>query len=331
MQQAANDMRASVPQRRGLCNKACMSNSVRPFNPNLFSGNPLDRASEERCNAEWLAARRADPRSQMAALWHGDPLIAGGRVLFLDLAATREFPSDAAFVFLGLDNGRATFAIDASAAQARELAPFAEIGEYKSLRDAAPELSAREAAIIGQARWLIEWHRKHKFCAQCGAPTRMSHGGEKRDCPGCSAEHFPRTDPVAIILAEHDGACLLGRNSKFPPSYFSALAGFVEAAETPEECAVRELREEAGVDIVEIRYQFSQPWPFPASMMMGFIATARDRALRLDQKEIVEARWASLEEIRAILDGEKREDLRLPPRFTIARRLVERWAGRERD
>jgi NAD+ diphosphatase len=322
-------MPASVPLERGLCNKTSMSDLLRPSNPNFFAGNPLDRASEQRCDAEWLASMRADPRSQMAALWHGDPLIAGGRVLFLDLAAIREFPTSAAFVFLGLDNGRATFAIDASAAPAREVAPFAEIGEYRPLRDAATELSAREAAIVGQARWLLEWHRKHQFCAQCGGPTRMSHGGEKRDCPSCSAEHFPRTDPVAIILAEHDGACLLARNAKFPPTFFSTLAGFIEAAETPEECALREMREEAGVEIENIRYQFSQPWPFPASMMMGFLATARDRALLLDQKEIVEARWVSLEEIRAILDGEKREDLRLPPRFTIARRLIERWAGRD--
>jgi len=141
------------------------------------------------------------------------------------------------------------------------------------------------------------------------------------------AEHFPRSDPVAIVLALHDGACLLGRSPHFPPGFLSALAGFVEAAETPEEAAKRELYEEAGVTLTDIRYQFSQPWPFPSSLMMGFIADAADRKLTLDTNEIEEARWVDLAEIQALLAGGARDDIFLPPEFTIARQLIERWAS----
>ena len=136
----------------------------------------------------------------------------------------------------------------------------------------------------------------------------MKNGGAKRRCDACETEHFPRTDPVAIVLAVHEGACLLGRGPHFPPGFLSALAGFVEAAETPEEAAKRELFEEAGVTLTDIRYQFSQPWPFPNSMMMGFIADAEDRALTLDETEIVEARWIDKADIlKPLLSGDERD------------------------
>jgi NAD+ diphosphatase len=301
---------------------------IKPANPNAFAVNPLDRASALRCDEAWIGRQRARDDAMLLALWQGDPLTAAGRVLFLDASATREFAAAAAVVFLGLDAGRPVFAIDASDAPAREVAPFAGIGAYAPLREAAYTLSPRELAIAGHARWLLDWHRRHGHCARCGGPTRIAHGGEKRDCPGCGAEHFPRTDPVAITLAAHEGACLLARGAHFPPGFFSALAGFVEAAETPEECAVREMREEAGVEIIALAYQFSQPWPFPSSMMRGFLAEARTRELTLDNKEIVQALWVDRADVERLLDGEKRGDLKLPPRFTIARRLIERWVGR---
>lgn len=290
-----------------------------------FSGNPLDRASEARVDPDWIAARLADPASLFLPLYRGDPLLRDGAAAFLAALARREFPASAPILFLGLKDGAPYFAVDLSAAPTSEDAPFADLGAFTPLREAAFVLKGGDLAIIGQARWLIEWHRRHRHCAVCGAMTEIKDGGAKRQCPDCAAEHFPRSDPVAIVLATHEDACLIGRGPHFPPGFLSALAGFVEACETPEECAVRELKEEAGVTLTGVRYQFSQPWPFPSSMMMGFIADAENRELTLDTKEIVEARWVEKAQIRSLLGGEKREDLKLPPRFTIARRLIERW------
>ncbi|OFX05526.1 MAG: hypothetical protein A3E78_12380 [Alphaproteobacteria bacterium RIFCSPHIGHO2_12_FULL_63_12] len=294
-----------------------------------FTGNPLDRASDGRADPAWIEARLADPQSLFLPLYRGDPLLRDGRAVFLASAARADIPSRATAVFLGVRNDRAHFAVDLSEAPGPQDAPFADFGAYTPLREAAFALgeAGDDLAIIGQARWLLDWHRRHRHCAVCGSMTEIADGGAKRLCPGCGAEHFPRSDPVAIVLATHDDACLLGRGPHFPPGFLSALAGFVEACETPEECAVRELREEAGVALSNVRYQFSQPWPFPSSLMMGFIADAKDRALTLDVREIVEARWVEKGEIQSLLAGVKRDDIKLPPRFAIARRLIERWAG----
>lgn len=299
--------------------------------PVTFSGNPLDRASDARVDPLWIEARLADPSTVFLPLYRGDPLIRDGRAVFLAAGARAEFSPRAPLVFLGLKGGAAHFAVDFSEAPSPQEAPFADFGAYTPLREAAFALPGEDLAIIGEARWFLDWHRRHAHCAVCGARTEIRDGGAKRQCPQCAAEHFPRSDPVAIVLAVHGGACLLGRGPHFPPGYLSALAGFVEACETPEECAVRELKEEAGVTLTDVRYQFSQPWPFPSSLMMGFIADAKDRDLKLDVKEIVEARWVSRDEINRLLAGEKREDLKLPPRFTIARRLIERWAAGQRS
>lgn len=294
--------------------------------PCLFAAEPLERCSDERADPAWIAARLADPESVLMPLYRGDPLVAQNRLVILKTAARREFFPEAPIVFLGTADGKAHFAVDVSAAPSSDAAPFAEIGRYTPLREAASFISERDIAIIGQARWLLDWHRRHRFCARCGAMTDVKDGGAKRQCPECSTEHFPRSDPVAIVLAIHEGACLLGRNPRFPPGFVSALAGFVEASETPEACAVRELREEAGIILTDIRYQFSQPWPFPSSLMMGFIADAKDRKLTLDTREISEAYWIPSDKIRAMLAGEQNGNMRLPPRFTIARRLIECWA-----
>lgn len=295
----------------------------------LFSGEPLDRASELRADKAWMASRLADPDSLFVPLYRGDPLIADGKAGFLSAAAHDAFGAEAMVVFLGLAGGRAHFAIDASAATSPTSAPFADLGAYTPLREAALALPESDLAIIGQGRWLLDWHRRHRFCANCGAETASVDGGAKRLCAQCDTEHFPRTDPVAIVLAIHGDACLLGRSPRFPARFLSALAGFVEAAETPEACAVRELNEEAGVVLTRVEYLFSQPWPFPSSLMMGFLAAARSRELRLDRNEIEEARWVSKPEIQALLAaGGVSEELRLPPSFTIARRLIETWAAR---
>ncbi len=294
-------------------------------NPNWFANNPLLRLNNEKDNGAFITARLASSDSLIVPLWRGDPLMVDGKAAFLSAAALSEFPGDPPIVFLGLLEDTAYFGVDASAADSAEAAPFADIGEYQSLRMAASTVSRSDLAIIGHARWLFEWHRNHSFCAVCGTATHMQLGGAKRQCPSCETDHFPRSDPVAIVLAVHGDACLLGRGPNFPPGYLSALAGYIEAGETPEEAAKRELFEEAGVTLTDVRYQFSQPWPFPCSMMMGFIADTEARDLNLDTEEIEEARWISLADIRALLNGEDRGGVFLPPKFTIARQLIERW------
>jgi len=297
-------------------------------NPNWFAGSPLDRAYDRRGQDGFLNDRLADPDTVLIPLWRGDPLVAGEDAAFLSAAARAELPADAPVVFLGMRGDTAHFAVDLSgAADHPERAPFADLGRYTPIRDAAGRIGRDDLAMIGHARWLFEWHRKHPHCAVCGAMTELQQGGAKRACPACGAEHFPRSDPVAIVLAIHDGACLLGRGPQFPPGLFSALAGYVEAAETPEEAARREVFEEAGVRLAGVRYQFSQPWPFPSTLMMGFIADAIDSDLTLDKEEIEEARWVTLAEARALLGGGSVDGLFLPPPFTIAHQLIERWAG----
>ncbi len=293
-------------------------------NPNWFANSPLSRVNIEKDQEAFFNARLADPDSLVVPLWRGDPLMMDGKPAFLSIAALPEFPKDAPVILLGLKNDRAYFAIDVSAADSAETAPFADIGEYVQLRIAAGVLTRDDLAIIGQGRWYFEWRCKHRFCANCGGETRLEAGGAKSRCAQCEEEHFPRINPVAIMLAIHDDACLLGRGHQFPPGFVSALAGFVEAGETPEECARRELFEEAGVVIDDVRYQFSQPWPFTCSLMMGFIAEAEGRDITLDREELAEARWYDKADIIAVLNNETR-DFNVPPKFTIARQLLERW------
>lgn len=295
--------------------------------PMAFAGSPLDRASERRTNPEWIKEQQQSDQSLMIPFFNGDPLMIDEGPGFLSAAARSEFHPSALFVFLGIDeNSRALFAIDASQEGMRgENAPYGDIGKYTNLRDCAGNLKQGDLAILGQARWLLDWHQRHQFCAVCGNKSDIEDGGAKRTCPACSSDHFPRTDPVAIVLVQHEDHCLLGRGPHFPPGFLSCLAGFAEPGETIEECAIREIKEEAGVTVSNVQYQFSQPWPFPSSMMMGLTADAHGRDLSLDTKEIEEAQWLPREKIRDILNGDQTSSIFLPPRFTIARQLLEGW------
>ena len=293
-------------------------------NPNWFANSPLSRVNIEKDQEAFFNARLADSKSLVIPLWRGDPLMTDGSPAFLSVGALSQFPKDAPVILLGMKDERAYFAVDVSAAESAETAPFAYIGDYVQLRIAAGVLTRDDLAIVGQGRWYFEWRRKHRFCGNCGGETRLEAGGAKSRCTRCEEEHFPRINPVAIMLAIHDDACLLGRGHQFPLGFVSALAGFVEAGETPEECARRELFEEAGVVIDDVRYQFSQPWPFTCSLMMGFIAEAEGREINLDTEELAEARWFDKADVIAVLNNETR-DFNVPPKFTIARQLLERW------
>jgi NAD+ diphosphatase len=186
-------------------------------------------------------------------------------------------------------------------------------------------LDAVEAQTFAAALSLANWHRRHGFCSVCGTPTEPNRGGWSRKCGHCGAEHYPRVDPVVIMLAEHDGRLLLGRQPHYPPGRYSALAGFVEPGESIEAAVARELREEAGIAVEQVRYLCSQPWPFPSSLMIGAHARALDDSLTIDTNELDDARWFSGEEVIAALNGDDAAPFLPPPPSAIARTLLVRW------
>jgi NAD+ diphosphatase len=298
-----------------------------------FSGNPLNRLSERRADAAWIAEKLRHPASLILPLWQLQPFLAGtGEALkagFLrpGLAESLAAP-DVACVFLGLEDGgldgeHAVFALDVSAA-ADPMSVLAGLGEFRELRGAAPLLPAKDLAILGQARAMIDWHQRHGFCAKCGAPTVSGDAGYKRVCTACKTEHFPRTDPVVIMLATHGDACLLARNKNWPPDSFSAPAGFMEPGETVEEAVRRELFEETGVRAGAVSYCASQHWPFPSQLMIGCFAACDSRELKLDASELAEARWFDRAGARALLAGNA-TGLRRPLPFAIASHLIRVW------
>ena len=182
-------------------------------------------------------------------------------------------------------------------------------------------------ALYGGARSLIDWHHRHRFCAQCGAPTHIAKGGWQRDCSGCGASHFPRVDPVTIMLAQHDGAVLVARQAMWPTGRFSALAGFVEPGESLEEAVLRELHEEAGIMCTDVRYIASQPWPFPSQLMIACIANAPHRDIVLDATELSDAMWVDRAQVRAALAGDADALFLAPPPYAIAHTLLSHWVG----
>jgi len=235
----------------------------------------------------------------------------------------------ATLVFLGLGDGRPHFAVDASGAGEASAAG----GEPFDARTLAPLLPAGEAAILGEARSLIDWHARHRFCAQCGSPTRVTAAGWVRRCPECKASHYPRSDPVTIMLVVRGERALLGRNRRRPGNRFSCLAGFMEPGETLEEGVRREVREESGIMVGRVRYLACQPWPFPSSLMMGFLCEGLSEEITVDPEEIAEARWFAREEIRAMVaraasGPDDPTQLSIPGPVAIAHHLCRRWSNR---
>jgi NAD+ diphosphatase len=291
-----------------------------------FCGGTLDRADFRRRDEAWLREQLADDTTRLLPVWklavlvrEDDPRLAWATPALLD---GRDDPEP---VFLGVDGDVAHFAVDVSASSE----PVAEFGlegvaHFPDLRAAAAQLPGGEAGIAAQARHLVDWHSRHGFCPGCGEPTRHSSGGWSRVCPSCSAEHFPRTDPVVIMLVTDGERCLLGRQKGWPGVMFSALAGFVEPGETLEEAVVREIHEEAGLRAGNVHYRFSQPWPFPASLMMGCFAEAFSTEITVDTVELEEARWFSRDEIRAAMAAPT-ATLMVPPPIAIAHHLLAAW------
>jgi NAD+ diphosphatase len=293
-------------------------------NPITFAGQPLDRADPVRSDPERLAALRAD----RALLLRLDGLLpeldeAGG----LAFAPVADAAPEAELVFLGLRAGRALFA-----AVPGEGDPDPAYAHRRTWGVIA-QLPADDLALFGAARSVLDWHARHRFCARCGRPTAPAKGGWQRDCPketgGCGAQHFPRVDPVAIMLVECEGRVLLGRQSRFPPNSFSALAGFVEPGETIEEAVAREVFEEAGVRVRDVQYIGSQPWPFPSQLMIGCLGFADSLELAIDKTEIEDARWFTREDVaEAMAKGPDSASFVPPPPQAIANHLLQWWLER---
>jgi len=289
-----------------------------PFAPG-FTGNMLDRADRLRHDPEALAAAM-DWRTRLLKLDGLIPEVTdAGRLGWTTLA---DAPEDADLILLGLEDGRAHVAALMPGLRHDELPAM----RNPALMGALATLDPGEAAIYAAARSLIDWHLRHRFCARCGSATDFFRAGWGRKCPACSAEHFPRVDPVVIMIAEHDGRALLGRGIGWPPGRYSALAGFLEPGESIEEAVAREIHEEAGVRVGAVRYIASQPWPFPSSLMMACVAMADDDMLTVDTHELEDAIWVPRDEVRRVLAGEQGSFI-APPPYAIAHTLLTVWAA----
>jgi NAD+ diphosphatase len=276
--------------------------------PLAYILNTLDRRANDRPNADWLSGlkQRADARLVRIA---GDAaLLEDGRL------ATRAGPMPDLTVFLGLDaEGTPWFACKAEPAEG-----------FRDLRSLAMEeaLPPAELGLLAQARSLIQWHERRNFCSNCAAKLEIADAGYRRHCPSCGMDHFPRTDPVAIMVVRHEGNILLGRQRAWKPGMYSALAGFVEPGETIEDAARREIFEEAGIRVGAVRYVTSQPWPFLSNLMIGLIGEAISHEIVLDHNELEEARWFSPKEARLMIECTHPDGLYAANPYAIAHELI---------
>lgn len=295
----------------------------------VFAGSGLDRAGLKRRDRAWVEQARANSRAHLLCLREQQPFCAeradgGLEAVWLAPHALSQLEHAPEVVFLGIDReGDPCFA--AALTGAPEDGLLAGLGAFEDMRGAAMRLSAPEAAMFGEAKALLDWHERHRFCARCGAASEPLEGGWKRVCPACRAEHFPRTDPVVIMLPVCGDRCVLGRQPRFPPGMWSALAGFVEPGESLEEAIARETLEEVGLVATGARYHSSQPWPFPSSLMLGFLAEVEAGELTVDREELDAARWFTRAEMLAAIEGRNREAF-VPPPIAIAHWLIKAWA-----
>jgi NAD+ diphosphatase len=297
--------------------------------PNPYTGSPLDRAAHRRDDPAWLGAALADPGSQWTPVWRGRSLmrsVTAGQpeaVLLGGQAAAEVRLAGGPWALLGLHEDAApVFAVDVSAAEEPALLLPPDSGTFTDLRAVAGLLPPDDAAILAHARGLMHWRTHHRFCANCGQPVEPRSAGNSTLCPACGTQHFPRTDPAVIMLVMRGERALLGHSARFPiANMYSTLAGFVEPGESLEEAVAREVFEETGVRVGRVHYHSSQPWPFPASIMLGFFAEALTEAITLDPAEIEDARWFTRDEVRnATAHG-----FAVPRSDSIARRLIEDW------
>ena len=308
-----------------------------------FGGSALDRAGEVRSDPAALAAAAADPRARTIVLWRGKPLISPERPAgLIRLPLDHAVLEDAVMapILLGREEGAPIFAVDISDWQPisldeSSLGAFLDPSEqrhprlpdwmiFAELRRVMTWLTSRDAELAASGKAILGWHETHRFCARCGSPTEQAQGGWQRRCPSCEASHFPRTDPVVIMLITNGNSVLMGRSPGWPAGMYSLLAGFIEPGETLEAAVRREVFEEAGVRVGEVGYLSSQPWPFPSSLMFGCWGHALTREITIDPVEIEDARWISREEMMEISSGHHAQ-VKPARKGAIAHFLIERW------
>lgn len=306
-----------------------------------FTQNPLNRMSDRREDAAFISGLRSRTDTKTIVIARDMPLSDQGEILF-PVNAVAEFGAASEEVFLGLWNDAPIFArlLEDSASEVLEVADEGGLLDTRVIRLKARHdlaltdtrslavkelVSPQILGILAQAKAVLHWHNTHRFCGRCGSKTALAASGWRRDCPQCNAQHFPRTDPVVIMLAVDGDRCLLGRQARFPQGMYSCLAGFLESGETLEDAVRREIFEEAGIRIGKVQYLGSQPWPFPASLMMGAIAQATSTEITIDAVELEDARWFARQEAQALLDGTHFKGLNSPVKMAIAHHLLKAW------
>jgi NAD+ diphosphatase len=314
------------------------------FEGNVFSGNRLDRAGNLRRSSEWLASQINAPAARFLPVWQLKVPVAVDptpRLYWLSSTQANGRIKDANPILLGVDEaGTPYFALDADIGDP----PAFDGIEYQEVRTVAPTVPRGDAALLAQARSLVDWHQRHGFCAVCGSATQMRDAGYVRRCSNtaCGAQHFPRTDPVVIMLIQRGDCCLVGRQKWFPAGFYSTLAGFMEPGESIEEAVRREVHEESGIVVGEVRYHSSQPWPYPSSLMIGCFGEALGDEIVVDKLELEDARWIDRETVRRAIDhvtakafdpfaqkiappdGDQ-PDLLVPAPMAIAHQLMRAW------
>jgi NAD+ diphosphatase len=291
-------------------------------NHNVFAGAFVDRSGEKRKDPDWLARAAASGESRFVPVW-GERCLVGGDPLAAILLQRRQvetYIEERELIFLGIFRDHPAFAVRIESAAP----PFAELGEFQELRYLGTVLPPDEANLVAHARALVLWHASQTFCGVCGSSARAEAGGNSRICMNadCRREIFPRVDPAIIVLVHRGERCLLGRQRSWPEGRYSTIAGFVETGESLEDAVRREVFEETNVRVGAVSYHSSQPWPFPSSLMLGFVAAAETDTILLNDGELEDARWFTRKELRSGFP-------KLPFRISIARRLVDDWMGQD--
>lgn len=306
-----------------------MTSKLFPLGQPAFISNTLDRAAHLRFSDEKLFALENKSDSRAYVIYR-DSLVMkkdGDTVrALLSIDEAVKFGANPGTIFLGLRDDAAVFGMGISAPAAEKLVGRDDVA-VSELRGMAMQgiVPPDQLSAIAQAKSMVSWHQRHGFCANCGAKSAMAEGGWKRVCPSCKTEHFPRTDPVVIMLVEKGDKCLLGRQKQFAPGMYSCLAGFVEAAETIEDAVKREIFEESGIRCTDVTYYMTQPWPYPSSLMIGCSARALTEEITIDKMELEDARWFDRDEAMLMWKREHPDGLAGPHPFAIAHHLLGRW------
>jgi len=294
--------------------------------PIAFAGAPLDLAENQRSSSE-LNAFLTATNARAFVMFHGRFLVKNGDLVQMHPSQIKGVHLyDPGPLFLGLDGTIPQFTF--SLAKEDEALNLVKDGALDHLRNLAYLMDPRQLSLAGRAKSLFDWHRSHRFCSNCGVESKPQAGGVTRKCPTCETDHFPRVNPVVImlVLANDDSGdkCLLGRGPEWPEGAYSALAGFVSSGENLSEACIREVKEEVNVDVENPTYKFSQPWPFPGQLMLGMFCTAKNTKITLDTKELAAAKWFTKETVRGVFAGTDKAFI-CPPEFTIAHQLIKTW------